>query len=76
MNRSSAIFFLLVFGLSLPFYLLGAAGGRLPGLPFLPASALMAFVPMIAGGDRHLSSARCQRRRSANRARFEFGQAS
>lgn len=41
-------FFLLVILLSMPFYLLGATGLRMPGLPSLPASALMAFVPMIA----------------------------
>jgi membrane protease YdiL (CAAX protease family) len=43
-----AIFFLLAFVLSVPFYLLGAVGGRLPGLPILPTSALMTFAPMIA----------------------------
>lgn len=32
----------------MPFYILGAAGDRLPGLAILPASALMTFVPMIA----------------------------
>lgn len=48
MTASPSVFFLLVFVLSVPFYLLGAAGGRLPGMPFLPASALMTFVPMIA----------------------------
>ena len=41
-------FFLLVLALSAPFYVLGAAGGRLPGLTILPVSALMTFVPMIA----------------------------
>lgn len=41
-------FFLLVFLLSVPFYLLGATGARLIGLPLLPASAFMAFVPMAA----------------------------
>ena len=41
-------FLLLVFALSVPFYVLGAAGGRLPGLTILPVSALMTFVPMIA----------------------------
>lgn len=34
--------------LSIPFYQLGAAGGRLPGLAILPTSALMAFVPMTS----------------------------
>ena len=48
MTASPHFYFLLVFVLSVPFYLLGAAGGRLPGLPMLPASALMAFVPMVA----------------------------
>ena len=48
MTASPSTFFLLVFAFSVPFYLLGAVGGRLPGLPILPASALMAFVPMIA----------------------------
>jgi len=42
------LFFLLVFLLSIPFYLLGAAGGRLPIATFLPVSALAAFIPMIA----------------------------
>ncbi len=42
------IFFLLVFVLSIPFYLLGSSGIRMPGMSFLPASALMTFVPMIA----------------------------
>lgn len=32
----------------MPFYLLGAAGGRLPLLTVLPMSALMAFMPMVA----------------------------
>lgn len=41
-------FFLLVFLLSVPFYLLGATGARLIGLPLLPASAFMTFVPMAA----------------------------
>jgi uncharacterized protein len=47
-TASSSIYFVLVFALSLPFYLLGAAGLRLPGLPMLPFSALMAWVPMVA----------------------------
>ena len=42
-------FFLLVFVLSVPFYLLGTTGARLTGLPLLPTSALMAFVPMASG---------------------------
>lgn len=45
---SPAIFLVLVLVLSIPFYLLGVEGGRLPGLTILPASALMTFVPMIA----------------------------
>lgn len=48
MTASPWAFFLLVFVLSVPFYLLGAAGWRLPGMPILPASALMTFTPMIA----------------------------
>ena len=40
-------FFLFVFVLSIPFYVLGATGARLTSLPQLPASALMAFVPMV-----------------------------
>jgi uncharacterized protein len=45
---SPSIFFALVFALSVPFYLLGVFGARLPGLPILPASALMTFVPITA----------------------------
>lgn len=48
MTAPAATFFLLVFALSVPFYLLGAIGGRLPGLPILPVSALMTFVPIAA----------------------------
>lgn len=48
MTASALVFFALVFALSLPFYALGAMGGRLPGLPQLPSSALMTFVPVIA----------------------------
>lgn len=48
MSAPPVIFFLLVIALSVPFYLLGALGGRLPGLTAQPASALMAFMPMIA----------------------------
>ena len=48
MTGHPAIFFLLVLILSVPFYLLGAGGGRLAGLPILPTSALMTFVPMAA----------------------------
>ena len=48
MTKSPFAFFVLVFALSIPFYLLGISGARLPGLSFLPASALMTFVPMIA----------------------------
>jgi uncharacterized protein len=42
------LFFLLIILLSVPFYLLGAAGARLLSLPLLPASALMTFVPLVA----------------------------
>ncbi len=45
---SAVIFFITVFALSLPFYVLGATGARLPSLPILPVSALMTFVPMAA----------------------------
>ncbi len=48
MTASPSIFFLLVFVLSVPFYVLGTSGGRLPGLTAQPISALMAFMPMIA----------------------------
>jgi uncharacterized protein len=47
-KATTPYFFFLVFGLSVPFYLLGATGSRLPGMPFLPASALMGFVPTFA----------------------------
>ena len=47
-QRSPALFFLTVFLLSIPFFLLAAPGGRLPFATFLPVSALMTFVPMIA----------------------------
>ena len=47
-RASPWVFFLFVFILSIPFYVLGAAGGRLPIATFLPLSALMAFIPMIA----------------------------
>ena len=40
-------FFLFVFVLSIPFYVLGATGARFSSLPQLPASALMAFVPIV-----------------------------
>ncbi len=45
---SSGVFFLLVILLSIPLYVLGAHGDRLPIATFLPLSALMAFIPMIA----------------------------
>lgn len=48
MSTSAPIFFALVFALSVPFYLLGAVGGRLPIVTAQPTSALMAFMPMIA----------------------------
>lgn len=35
------VFFLLVFTLSVPFYLIGLTGLRLLGLPMLPLSALI-----------------------------------
>jgi uncharacterized protein len=47
-KTSPWVFFLLVFLLSVPFWLLGATRGRLPVPIFLPISALMAFTPMIA----------------------------
>lgn len=47
-NTAAWRFFLLVFGLSGPFYLIGLAGWRMPGLPMLPLSALMGFLPMLA----------------------------
>ena len=45
---SPGFFFLLVMLLSFPFYVLGTAGNRLPIATFLPLSALMTFLPMIA----------------------------
>ena len=45
-RASASLFFALVLVFSLPFYALGATGGRLPGLSILPLSALMTFVPM------------------------------
>jgi len=48
MSATPTKFFLLVILLSVPFYLLGAVGGRLPILTAQPTSALMAFMPMIA----------------------------
>jgi membrane protease YdiL (CAAX protease family) len=47
-NASPWVFFLLVFSLSIPFYVLGMAEGRLPLLPMVPSSALMAVTPMLA----------------------------
>jgi len=50
-DRSIRNYLLLVFGLSLPFWLVGAFADRFlpPSMPIsLPPSALMAFVPMIA----------------------------
>ena len=47
-TRDDNIFFkifILVFVLSLLFYILAAGGAKLPGLPFLPISALMGFHP-------------------------------
>lgn len=45
-RASASLFFALVLVFSLPFYALGATGGRLAGLSNLPSSALMTFVPM------------------------------
>lgn len=39
---------MLVLALSVPFYGLGIVGARMPGMPFLPLSALMAVVPVTA----------------------------
>jgi len=47
-RQSPWMFLLVVLLLSIPFYGLGATGGRLPILTVLPTSALMAFTPMIA----------------------------
>lgn len=48
MTTSALRYFMLVLLLSVPFYLLGATGLRMPRLPNLPASALMTFIPMVA----------------------------
>lgn len=48
MKRSASWYFGLVLALSLPFYLLGVWQMPMPLLPILPASALMAFMPMVA----------------------------
>lgn len=45
---SPRVFFLLIFALSMPFYVLSAFEGRLPGLQILPVSGLMAVVPTVA----------------------------
>lgn len=45
-KMSALLFFVLVLVFSLPFFALGATGGRLAGLSNLPSSALMTFVPM------------------------------
>jgi hypothetical protein len=51
-SRSPGRFFLLVFALSLPFWLIGAIAERRgfqPGLPMnLPVSSLMAVCPLVA----------------------------
>jgi membrane protease YdiL (CAAX protease family) len=47
-RASPWFYFSLVFLLSIPFYMLGLVGERLPIARFLPLSALMTFVPMIA----------------------------
>jgi len=41
-------YFLLVFVLSTPFYVIALTGWRLPVADFLPASALMTFAPLCA----------------------------
>ena len=69
MNTPPARFFLLVMLLSVPFYLLGATGLRLPGLPALPASALMTFIPLVAA----LILVRRQRGPGAAMSLFEGG---
>ncbi len=46
-KRSPLTFFALVFGLSIPFWLIGAATD-LQLMPGLPLSALMAFCPLAA----------------------------
>ncbi len=46
-NRSPLTFFLLVFALSLPFWVIGSVTG-LRLAPGLPVSALMAFCPLLA----------------------------
>lgn len=46
-SKSLLLFFLLVFALSVPFWLLGAATG-LELLPGLPIASLMTFCPMLA----------------------------
>src|SRR5215217_2585319 len=49
MNRSPLKFFLLVFALSIPIWLIGAMAERgLPPPMNLPVSALQAFCPLIA----------------------------
>lgn len=48
MRRHPLIFFILVFALSVPFYIVSATGAHMPGMSFLPASALMGFVPTTA----------------------------
>lgn len=47
-NQIAVALFLLLLLLSLPFWWIGAYGGRLPFATFLPVSALMTFIPMIA----------------------------
>jgi membrane protease YdiL (CAAX protease family) len=47
-KASSSYFFILVFIMSVPFYIFGASGTQLPGMAYLPASALMGFVPALA----------------------------
>jgi hypothetical protein len=51
-SPSPWLFFPAVLILSIPFYVTGAAGDRLPIATFFPISALMAFVPMIEAPNR------------------------
>ena len=46
--HAAGLFFLLIFVMTVPFYLIGLTGWRLPGLPMLPIGALGGVVPMIA----------------------------
>lgn len=46
-KASTSIYFILVFMLTIPFYILGASSAKLPGLPFLPVNTLMVLVPVL-----------------------------